>query len=254
MVSITHALMVDVDIDEVTDYSLKDLEYDNRTNSVHELNGTIENNGSIACSYRFKAEYSYGGESFERFSGPHPLWQGDNSFAKLQYTPLNYTGVVDVDLFVEYCGQESLEESFSFNMTENVTSEGSVGSETVGSSDRGANITLEGVESGLLVPEDTPPYWKASSSEIVNGSASLEYDPEIFSENQELEYTVLNENREVVGSTSVDLEVEPTLADQFREYLVEIVLVILALSVFANILLAYRDLSSGNPEEEAVDE
>ena len=83
LVTGAYSLTFDVGVDDVADYSVKDLDFDNETGSVHEVNGTLENVGSIGCTYRFKAEYSYDGESFERFSGPHPLWQGDNSFAKL---------------------------------------------------------------------------------------------------------------------------------------------------------------------------
>jgi len=231
-------LTFDVEVAELTDHSIKDINYSEEVENVQEIDGTVENIGSIGCTYRLKAEFEQGNQSFERFSSPYSLWQGDYSFMDINYIPMNYTGTVDTNLSVTYCGQEKPVDNFSFNVTEKTLPEQEMKSRTVEASEKNAEIEIEGGE--VLVPEQKPSYWKTSSAEIVNNTAEIEYDAPIFDPGETITYSVV-ENGSVIGRTEVGLEAEPTLMEELWEQRMKILGGLLILSILGNVLLFMKN-------------
>lgn len=230
-------LNFNVDVSTITDHSVKDLEYSDSVPQMQDINATVTNIGSIGCTYRMRASFQQGNKSFERFSSPEALWQGDYERMEINYIPTNYTGSIQTKLSLQYCGQEKQLESFSFNVTENTTINSTVDSRTISSSDETTEIEVEGDK---LVPQEEPAYWKTSSAEIVNGTAEVEYDAPIFDRQEEITYTVI-EDGEIQGSTEVTFEPEPTLKEKIMDRKLEILTSVLGVSVLANILLVLKD-------------
>ena len=237
LTGLTAGLSLTVDLTEVTDHRLRDIQYSEEISTVQNINTSIENIGSIGCTYRLKAEFQEGNETIERFSSPEPLWQGANTRAEILYIPMNYTGMIDTNLSITYCGQEKPVENFSFNVTEKTLPQQEMDSRTVEASERSAKVELE--EGELLVPEEEPSYWKTSTSEIINGTATVEYDAPIFDSSETITYSVVEDN-EVIGRTEVQLEAEPTLMEELKNRKAEILGMLLGLSVLFNVLLYLR--------------
>lgn len=247
-IGLTAGLSFDVDVAEVTDYSFKDFQYDEEVETVHELKGNVENVGSIGCSYRLKAEYSQGDETFERYSSAEPLWQGSHADLSIHYIPMNYTGVVDGDLFIQYCDQEKHLEEFSFNVTENSLPGAGLESRTVSASENRAKVQLDNGD--LLVPEEEPSFWRTSSAPIENGYAKLQYEAPIFSESESITYTVV-EDGSIAGSVEVRMEAEPNFPEKLVEHKTDILFIALLLSLLVNIgyLVERRGLHKGIAEK-----
>ena len=231
LTGLSAGLTFNVDVAEVTDHSVKDLNYSEQVEVGQEITANVENTGSIACSYRFKAGFEQGNESFERYSAPNPLWQGAYDDISIHYIPMNYTGMVETNLSVEYCGQERKVDSFEFNVTESTFPGAERESRTVNVNESQATIELDSGD--LLVPEESPSFWKVSSAEVVNESATLEYEAPIFSAS-ELRYTVL-EDGEVTGSVNVKLEEDPTYWEKAQGYKMEGLAAVLLISLLLNL-------------------
>jgi len=226
-------LTFEVDVAEITNHSIKDLEYSDEVELNQEISANVENVGSIGCTYRFKGEFEQGNDSFERYSAPHSLWSGANSEIELNYIPMNYTGHVDTILYLTYCGQEEEVESFEFNVSKNTLPGADVDSRTVEADQSQASVEISSGD--LLVPEESPSFWKVGSAEIVNGSATVDYDAPIFNEGETLRYTVL-EDGEVAGSTEVGLKAEPNYMEKAWNHRFVAATALLILSFFGNLL------------------
>jgi hypothetical protein len=234
-------LSFNVDLAALTNHSVKDLQYDEEVEAVQNVNASVTNVGSIGCTYRMKADYSYGNESFTRYSPPVPLWQGESDRLEVQFMPLNYTGEVDTNVSLEYCGQTERITSFSFNDTQNTTSDVALDSRTVSVSQDSATVEVD--RGDLLVPKEEPSYWKTSSAEVVNGTSTVEYDAPIFEEGESITYSVIS-NGSVVGKTEVRLEPDPTLWEKLQERKLEIFKALLGVSVLFNLLLVLKHLGA----------
>jgi len=228
------ALTFEVDVAESTNHSVKDFEYSEEVKHVQRINGTVENIGSIGCTYRFKAVFEQGNNTFERFSAPAGIWQGDYNDINLYYAPMNYTGLVDTIVYLDYCDQEKEIESFTFNVTENTLPGGEIDSRTVESDDDDAEIEIS--EGELLIPEEAPSYWKTGSAEIVNETATIEYDAPIFLSGETITYSVIKEGK-VIGRTKVELTPEPTLLEELKDRKAEVLALLLGLSALVNMIL-----------------
>lgn len=230
------SLSFNIDVEELADHSLKDVEHSANVSQLQEINATVENVGSIGCTYRIKADFQKGNQTLERFSSPQPLWQGEYERLEINYIPTNYKGEIETNLSMTYCGQEKQVDSFNFTVTENTTVNSTLKSRTISSDDERARIEVEG---DRLVPQEEPSYWKTSSTNIVNGTAEIEYDAPIFDQREEITYTVL-EDGEIKGSTTVNLEPEPTLKEKILDRKLEITAAVLAISILGNILLILK--------------
>lgn len=239
--STVSSLTFDVEVSEVVNLSDYDLQHMNETEHLHTANVTLENRGSIGCTYRLKGEYEYNDETFTRYSESYPLWSGNYTLAELNHVPMNYTGEVETSLYAEFCDTEKHLENFTFEVTENTTVNETVESETLDVADTRSQVELD-QEEGLLVPEEDPGLWKTSSAQIRNGGSTVEYDAPIFREGVNITYTVLNNESEPVGTTEVWLNSEETVQDRLRDNMVYI-LVALLLIVNAVLLLERRKLA-----------
>lgn len=233
-IGLTSGLAFDVDVEEVTDHSVKDLNYREDIGVNQQITGTVSNIGSIGCTFRFKAVFEQGNETYERYSAPHSLWSGAYSEIELNYIPMNYTGLVDTTLYVDYCDMEKKVEDFEFNVTEKTISGAEIDSRTFEVDESQASVEISSGD--LLVPEESPSYWKLGSAEIVNGSATIDYEAPIFTEGEKLRYTVL-ENGEIAGTTVVSLEAEPTYLEKAWSYRFEVSATLLIISFLGNIVL-----------------
>ena len=212
------ALNFDVDVASEANVSVVDIKYDNSTSSFHNFNATIENYASVGCTYNLRAVYEHSdGQKEIRYSNSYKLWPGSNQVAEINYFPENYTGTVDAKVEIVFCDQKKDVKSFEFNSTENITLENEVESSTLQVNDNQAQVEFS-VEKGHLVPHEMPAYWKTGYSEIVNGSATLEYNPPIFSEEKKLNYAVFSGEGEIIGETTVSLKnPEPTLKEKILD-------------------------------------
>ena len=236
------ALDFNVDVAEIVSSSEYDLSYLNETDTVQTVEMSIENRGSIGCEYRLRGEFEYDDETFTRYSSPHQLWQGSYTDAEINFIPMNYTGTVEASIYNEFCDEEKHVEDFTFNVTENTVSNETVESETVSVTETDSNVSINDVEQGLLVPEEEPSFWKTSSASINNSEATLHYDAPIFRHGENITYTVLNSESEVVGSTEVWLNTEETFMDKVRDNLEYLVILALVLLV-SGLLLERRKLT-----------
>ena len=236
------ALDFNVDVAEIVSSSEYDLSYLNETDTVQTVSMNIENRGSIGCEYRLRGEFEYDDETFVRYSSPHQLWQGAYTDAEINFIPMNYTGEVEASVYNEFCDEEKHVEDFTFNVTENTVSNESVESETVSVTETDSNISINDVESGLLVPEEEPSFWKTSSASINNSEATLHYDAPIFRHGENITYTVLNSESKVVGSTEVWLNTEETFMDKVRDNFEYLIILVLVLGI-VGLLLERRKLT-----------
>jgi hypothetical protein len=186
----------------------------NSNGSYFNSSVTIDNSGSVGCEFRVKGDISQGGQKVQRYSSVYRVWPGDVTDAEFFYIPINYTGQVDVNLSMQYCDREEHVGSYSFESKEKIVPNKTIKSKTLEVGERDALVSIE-QETGMLIPQNYPPYWKVGTVEIENSTANVEYDPTLFREGEEIVYTVI-ENRTVKGKTTVVLEDEET---QFEEFM-----------------------------------
>ncbi len=238
-VSAVSALQFDVQVGSITDSSEYRIQYEENTN-IQEINVTVLNSGSIGCQYRLKGEFQYANTTHTRYSDSYSLFPGAESVAKLHFIPENYTGEVRTDLYTEYCDQEKQIAEFNFTSPEKIIPNETVESETLDVTNYSSKARLD-VERGRLVPQETPPYWKASSAEISNNTATVRYDAPIFKEGENLTYTVLNNESRVIGETEIYLKESKNIWDKLESNLL---FVLLGLSLAANFGLALQKLKN----------
>lgn len=240
-ISTASALNFEMEIDALTDSSEYGIEYRNNT-TVQEINTTVLNGGSIGCQFRLKGEFEYANQTQTRYSNPYALFPGAEETMHLYFIPENYTGEVETTLYTEYCGQEKQIKQFNFTSPESVMANSTIESKTRSVNSNSSRINIDS-EDGRLVPKEAPAYWKTGSTEIINGTATVEYDAPIFREGENLTYTVIDNKNNVIGETEVYLRAEKTIWDRLENNLLMILLVI---SVAANLLLVILRLRDGS--------
>lgn len=240
IVPFTAALSFDVNVDTLTDGSLYLAEHrENAT--VQKVNLTVYNSGSIGCQYRLKGEFNYGNSTYTRYSKPYSLFPGSESVAELYFIAENYTGQVHGNVYIEYCDKTEKIDEFNYTVPEKVVPNQTVESSAREVTNYSAKVDV-GVENGYLVPKETPPFWKASASKITNGSTTIHYSPPIFKQGEKLVYTVLNNDSEIVGKTSITLEEpEPTPWENLESNLL---IILLTVSFAVNGALILRRLDN----------
>lgn len=240
IVPLATALSFDVNIGQMTASSQYLIQHRENA-SVQKINLTVYNSGSIGCQYRLKGEFSYGNSTFTRYSEPRSLFPGSESLTELYFIAENYTGPVETQLYIDYCDQEKKIDEFNYTVPEKIVPNQTLESRTLEVNNFSSKIELD-LQQGYLVPKETPPYWKASTAKIVNGSAVLSYSPPIFKEGENLTYTVLNNDSEVVGKTTAYLkQPEPTPWENLESNLL---IILLTLSFALNAALILRRLEN----------
>jgi hypothetical protein len=236
------ALSFDISIGALTDAETHFVKHSPNTTAVETINVSVENTGSIGCVYQLKGDFRYGNTTQTRYSEPYPLFPNEMENARLHFIPENYTGKVEASLYSTYCDQQKFVQNVTFESLKTNTADTSIESKTLEADDESAEIELQ-QERGMLVPKETPPYWRASSARVEDGRATLSYSPPIFLEDEKLNYTVVR-NGSITGYTTVDLRVEETYWDRLRERLPRILGVLLFFSLLLNLRLL-RDRFSG---------
>lgn len=229
------ALSFDVQIDALVNSTEYNTEFQ-KEGAVQKVNTTVQNSGSIGCKYRLRGDFSYKNETFQRYSEPYTLFPGAEEVMEIHFIAENYTGQVDAKIYNEYCGKEKQILGFNYTMSERVLPNQTVESRVVSVDDEGSEIQVD-LEKGRLVPQETPPYWKAGSARVNNSQATITYDPPIFREGEELSYTVLDTESNVVGRTTVKLqEPEKTTWEHFKQGFPLVVLIVSIAINFAFVL------------------
>ncbi|MFB6208116.1 MAG: hypothetical protein ABEJ69_02100 [Candidatus Nanohaloarchaea archaeon] len=233
------ATQFQVQISDLTSFNQATFNVEDAADPLHEVNTSIENTGSVGCMFRLRAEYNHSGTTFERWSEGYALWPGETAVLEIEYLPYNYTGAVKGQVELRYCGQTADLGEFSFNSSERVVTNQTVETETLNSNSSSAAISLD-VENGTLVPYRAPAGWKTATAEIEDGRAIVEYEPYLFHPEREIQYNVLK-NGEIVGTSTVEIAVEPDAIDRIKANALEILLL---LSAALNLVLLAKHPSA----------
>jgi len=234
LLSSASAVSFKVQVSDVTGYNSVDLDH-SAEDSVLNVNTTVRNTGSIGCNYRLSARIETDNGTDQAWSGSKPLFPGSSSLFELNHVVYNYTGPVNASVGVSYCGEERNIGDFTVNITDRAVVNNSVNSEAVEVNSSSAVIDTE-VEKGVLVPDEVPPGWKASSASLESGKASIQYDPTIFRPERNISYFVMGEDGEVRATTSVSLDHAPGLLEKVLDNRFRILLV---LSILINVALLF---------------
>lgn len=238
LLPLTAGMSFNVKLSAVTEHRAVDVGYTNNVTDLQEINASIENTGSIGCRYRLKASFDLENhtENQERYSPAYALFPGDGATARIKYLPYNYTGPVDTNLSIEYCGQHSKVDRFRFNVTNRTVTNKTLKSTTLEAGPETARIQVSNSKKGLLVPLEAPPYWKTTPVNLRNGNAKLDYEPPIFQSRETVSYALLNETTGALyGTTKVKLEPEPTLGYRVSKNFVQL---LFAASLLLNLIMA----------------
>lgn len=212
------------------------LQFDNNTSKLQEVNLSVRNIGSIPCNYRLKAWFRQGNKTMERFSEAKPLYPGEGGLIELKYVPLNYTGNVRAEVNVTFCDREERVKKFNFTVAGNLSTNNTVKSRTLDAESRTATVSFDR-KNLLLVPQETPPLWKVPSVNTEGTTAEISYEPPVFNPARELEFTVLNaSSHEILGETTVSLKESPTISYIIQQNKLKL---LLSLSLLINLLLGY---------------
>lgn len=234
------AINFQVNIDAVADAGVYESRYTKETSGIQNFNVSVENIASAGCTYYLRGRYKEGNRTVERYSHGYALWPGNSTLMELKHLPINYTGAVKADIDMIYCGVERNVSSFKFNMTERKIVDSKIESETVEVDGDRAKIMLP-VSEGELIPHEVPAYWKVGSTQVSDGIATIRYDPTIFRSDKEITYTVLDSDGDIIGDTTVKLDVpEPTLLERLKAKSGLILAVFLLLSLGLNLYQGRR--------------
>lgn len=212
------ALQYQVDIPALRNASIIGTDYQNTTSGVHEFNTSVENIGSAGCRYRLEGTYSYEDISKKQYSSELGLWPGSTETAHLYFVPLNYTGQVNASVEATYCGYAEHVTDFSFTMQQAVNTSRNFTEKVRNVNRSAAEVSFQELESGRLVPAETPPFWKVSPAEVRNGTAVLQYDPALFRYGENITYLVAR-NGSIDGKTEVYLKEKPGLFEKAAKFL-----------------------------------
>lgn len=237
MFSTASSLRVDINIEEMTDYGAYDFQYKENVESFQKMNVTVENLGSIGCTYKMRAVLKGENISEVEYSRGYELWPGDTALMTVRHLPLNYSGEVQGDIYVNYCGQEQLIGQANYTIENRQAVNDTVETETVNVDSRGAEIRTEDIQEGYMLPEEVPPGWEASSSKFEEGITEVSYDAPIFDSRQNLTYKVVNSGGELVGETRINLNPEKDITEILGENIWKILFVV---SLLLNLGLIYN--------------
>ncbi len=234
LISGASAINFEASVEPDANHTTKFMEHGENVTGLQTANLTVVNTGSVGCSYRLRAVFN---TSEQAYSQEKALWPGASAFLEInKYFTENRS--VSTNLYLEYCGKQKQIDSFNFTANASKENTTQVNSTTVESSSEEVKASLP-VEEGLLIPEETPPYWKVASTEIVNGTADIGLESPIYDPEEELRFAVYNRSSgEIEAHTTVSLETpEPGKWEKRMIWLEENALSLAAVSVLLNLLL-----------------
>lgn len=212
------ALSFNVQVKEQTQFNEYQVKYSNTSSLYQRVDLVSENPGSLGCNYRMKTRIHYGDKTVTRFSKAYPMWPGDTADATIKFLPYNYNGTVNVSLSSFFCDRQQHITNFTYQHTEVVNTTEKIESRTTHVEDDRAKIYTPETGKALLIPIETPAYWKTGSTEVRGKYASIEYEPPLFKEGEEIKYLAVR-NGTVLGKTTVVLEDEETRIQEYRRKL-----------------------------------
>ena len=235
------AVQFNVDVADDADSSEYEIDYRQNVSTVQQINFTVENTGSLGCKFTSEAEFMYGNTTDSVMSPSRNLWPGDSALLQIHYLPLNYSGPVQADLYVRYCGKTERLKQMNFTVEEARMPDTELNSRTESVSSGYSRITIDR-EEAILVPDNRPSGWKAASARVEEGRAEIEYEPSLFRKGEEISYTVLDPSTgDFIGSTSVVLQEDEDILEKLSENGWTILLV---LSMIANLLFLARKIDA----------
>ena len=238
------ALELDISLDADAKAAVKDVKFSDNFTEVLEANASVYNSGSFECSYRLRADINEteSGESYEAYSRAKNLFPGERERMNVYYMPQNYSGPIESNLYIEYCGEEELVEEFEANSTERTTVKNTLELEERSVNDTEAEADLN-ISEALLVPREKPAFWKVGYAEVENSTAVLEYDTLVFNSGRNITYIAYNSSsKEPLGKVEADLEAEETLLQKVKnnKYLIGLSISLLVNAAFVVYLLRIR--------------
>ncbi|EGQ43273.1 MAG: hypothetical protein J07AB43_12630 [Candidatus Nanosalina sp. J07AB43] len=225
-----------VDIEPTANQNTKDLQVKNNFSHVFELNASVFNSGSFECRYRFRAEINEtgSGDEFTAYSKAVPIPPGAFDRVKVFASPYNYTGMIRGELFIEYCDKTENVTTFKANSTERTVLNNTLQLDETSVNSTQARAELD-VDNALLIPRDSPKFWKVGSTEVENGTTYLDYRMPFRNFNRNITYAAFNSSTgKPIGTVKADLKVERDFIDKVFEKKYQIGL---ALSFLLNIAL-----------------
>lgn len=239
LISSVSAVSFKVQVSDITSYNSVNLEH-GVEDSVVNVNTTVRNTGSIGCNYRLSGTFETENGTEQAWSSPKPLFPGASSLMELNHVVYNYSGPVEASIGVSYCGEERDIGNFTFNINSTEVVNNSVSSKVSKVNSSSAVLETE-LEEGVLVPDEVPAGWKASSVRVQDGKTIAEFEPTIFHPERDITYFVINENGEVEGKTTISLNQSPGLVERIMDNRFKVLLVFSAL---INLALIFRLRSS----------
>ncbi|MFT4867852.1 MAG: hypothetical protein ACI9LV_000462, partial [Candidatus Nanohaloarchaea archaeon] len=230
-------LKVDINIEEITDHGAYEFQYRDSVESFQEMNVTVENLGSIGCTYKMRAVLDGENLSEIEHSRGYELWPGDTALMKIRHMPLNYTGEIQSDVYLSYCGQEELIGEANYTVEERQVSNSTVETETVSVDSSGAEVRTAELQNGYMIPEEAPAGWEVASSTVEDGKTRVSYDAPIFDNRRDITYSVVSSDGELVGTAEVNLNPEKSLLEMVEQNIWKILLV---MSLLLNLGLVYN--------------
>ncbi len=228
------ALAFNVGVAPDIDHAVHNLSHQDETGSLQTVTATVENAGSVGCTYRMDATVRQDGDTATRSSAPRPLFPGAAADVSLPFIAYNTTGPVDVTVNLTYCERTVTLDTFTYEMTGRVLNASTMESTTETVSTEAATVSLP-VDDALLVPRDAPPLWHPAPASVVNGTATVRYDPPLFNDARTLQYSVVNRTSgALIAETSIALQAEETWQDRLLAMKWQL---LLALSLLANLAL-----------------
>lgn len=235
LISGASAINFDASVEPDANHTAKFMEHRDNVTGLQTANLTVVNTGSVGCTYRLRAVFN---TSEQAYSHEKALWPGGSAFFEVnKYFREN--GSVSTNLYLRYCGKEKQIDNFNFTAHASNENTTQVNSTTTESDNEQVKASLT-VEEGLLIPEETPPYWKVASTEIVNGTADIGLEAPIYDPEEELRFSVYNRTSgEIEGQTTVSLkQPEPGKWEKRMVWLEENAVNLATVSVLLNLLLA----------------
>ena len=222
LIPLVGAIDMDITLEEKLDHSAKDIQYKENFSHIFEINASVRNRGSFECRYRLRADINEtkSSENYKAYSRAVSLWPSQFERISLYASPKNYTGPVEGNLYIEYCGKEELVQNFTSESTETTIVEEKLSLNETNVEEREAEADLE-VNNTLLVPRDTPSYWKVGHAEASKFNTTLDYEMPFTNYDRNITYTAFNKTTlEPLGTVKADLQVaeeEKTLIQKLGE-------------------------------------
>jgi len=210
LISSVAAMEFDVGVKPDVRHAALDVQIKQNFSNVFEVNASVRNIGSFECRYRLRADINEtkSDQSYKAYSRSAALWPSGIDRLKVYASPKNYTGPIEGNLYIQYCGKEKLVKNFTSKSTSNTTVENTLSLNETSIEERKTEADLN-VNETLLVPREYPTFWKVGYANVENFNTTLDYEMPYVNYNRNITYTAFNSSsHEPLGTVKADLQVE----------------------------------------------